>query len=52
MQQQHIIDISELEEILNEEKTKQEIEKVEIYYNSYTTNLIGTRENDEVKELF
>ncbi len=47
-----IIDISELEEILNEEKTKQEIEKVEIYYNSYTTNLIGTRENDEVKELF
>lgn len=47
-----IIDISELEEILNEEKTKQEIEKVEIYYNSYTTNLIGTRESDEVKELF
>ncbi len=47
-----IIDISELEEILNEEKTKQEIEKVEIYYNSYTTNLIGTRDNDEVKELF
>ncbi len=47
-----IIDISELEEILNEEKTKQEIEKVEIYYNPYTTNLIGTRENDEVKELF
>ena len=39
-----IIDISELEEILNEEKTKQEIEKVEIYYNSYTTNLIGTRD--------
>ncbi len=47
-----IIDISELEEILNEEKIKQEIEKVEIYYNSYTTNLIGARENDEVKELF
>ncbi len=47
-----IIDISELEEILNEEKTKQEIEKVEIYYNSYTTNLIGTRDNDEIKELF
>ena len=47
-----IIDISELEEILNEEKIKQEIEKVEIYYNSYTTNLIGTRENDEIKELF
>ena len=48
----YIIDISELEEILNEEKTKQEIEKVEIYYNSYTTNLIGTRDNDEIKELF
>ena len=47
-----IIDIIELEEILNEEKTKQEIEKVEIYYNSYTTNLIGTRDNDEIKELF
>lgn len=47
-----IIDISELEEILNEEKTKQEIEKVEIYYNSYTTNLIGARESDEVRELF
>ena len=47
-----IIDISELEEILNEEKTKQEIEKVEIYYNSNTTNLIGARESDEVRELF
>lgn len=47
-----IIDISQLEEILNEEKTKQEIEKVEIYYNSYTTNLIGARESDEVRELF
>ena len=47
-----IIDISELEEILNEEKTKQEIEKVEIYYNSYTTNLIGAKETDDVKELF
>lgn len=47
-----IIDISELEEILNEEKTKQEIEKVEIYYNYYTTNLIGAKETDDVKELF
>lgn len=47
-----VIDIRELEEILEKEKIKTEIEKVEIYYNSYTTNLVGERESDEVKELF
>ena len=47
-----IIDISELEEILNQEKVKEEIEKVEIYYNSYTTKLVGAKESDVVKELF
>ena len=47
-----VIDIRELEEILEKEKIKTEIEKVEIYYNSYTTNLVGARESDEVKELF
>lgn len=47
-----IIDISELEEILNQEKVKEEIEKVEIYYNSYTTKLVGVKDSDIVKELF
>ena len=47
-----IIDISELEEIINQDEVKEEIEKVEIYYNSYTIKLIGSRQGDEVKELF
>ena len=47
-----IIDLSELEEILNDEKVKEQIEKVEIYYNSYTTKLVGASESDIVKELF
>lgn len=47
-----IIDISKLEEILGEEKVKEEIEKVEIYYNSYTTELIGDKDRDVIKELF
>ena len=47
-----VIDITELEEILNKENVKQEIEKVEIYYNTYTTKLIGAKEDDGVKELF
>ncbi len=47
-----IIDVSELEEILEQDKVKGEIEKVEIYYNSYTTKLVGTKDSDEIKELF
>ena len=47
-----IIDISELHEILAQENVKSQIEKIEIYYNSYTTELVGTREDDIVKELF
>lgn len=47
-----VIDVSELEEILEEEKVKEEIEKVEIYYNSYTIKLVGAKESDVVKELF
>lgn len=47
-----IIDISELEAIINQDGVKEEIEKVEIYYNSYTTKLVGSREGDIVKELF
>ena len=47
-----IIDVSELEEILEQDKVKGEIEKVEIYYNSYTTKLVGTNDSDEIKELF
>lgn len=47
-----IIDISELEQILEQENTKSQIEKIEIYYNAYTTNLIGAKETDIVKELF
>ena len=47
-----IIDVSELEEILEQDKVKGEIEKVEIYYNSYTTKLVGMKDSDEIKELF
>lgn len=47
-----IIDITELEEILNQEEIKAEIEKVEIYYNTYTTELIGVKEGHIVKNLF
>lgn len=47
-----IIDISELEDILNQDKVKNEIKSVEIYYNPYTTELLGTKERDIIKELF
>ena len=47
-----VIDISELEEILEQENVKSQIERVEIYYNSYTTEVIGVKEGDIVKELF
>ena len=47
-----IIDISKLEEILEQDNIKSQIEKVEIYYNSYTTDLVGVKEGDIVKELF
>lgn len=46
------IDITRLTEILNKENIKQEIEKVEIYYNSFTTELVGDLSNVTVKELF
>lgn len=51
-EEKDIIDITELEEILNQEEVKSEIEKVEIYYNTYTTELIGAKEGDIVKNLF
>lgn len=51
-EEKNIIDITELEEILNQPNIKPQIEKVEIYYNSYTTKLKGTKEGDIVKELF
>ena len=47
-----IIDISRLEEILEQEDVKSQIDKVEIYYNSYTTNLVGAKRGDIIKELF
>lgn len=47
-----IIDISRLEEILEQEDVKSQIDKVEIYYNSYTTNLVGAKQGDIIKELF
>ena len=47
-----VIDISELEAIINQDGVKEEIEKVEIYYNSYTTKLVGSGKGDVVKELF
>ena len=51
-EEKDIIDVTELEEILNKEEIKSEIEKVEIYYNPYTTNLVGAKEGDIIKSLF
>ena len=51
-EEKDVIDISELEDILNQDKVKNEIKSVEIYYNPYTTELIGTKEGDIIKELF
>ena len=51
-EEKDVIDITELESILNQEKVKSEIEKVEIYYNTYTIKLIGNTEGDIVKSLF
>ena len=51
-EEKDIIDVTELEEILNKEEIKKEIEKVEIYYNPYTTNLVGAKEGDIIKSLF
>ncbi len=51
-EEKDVIDITELEEILNQEEVKTEIETVEIYYNTYTTELIGAKEGDIVKNLF
>ena len=51
-EEKNIIDVTELEEILNKEEIKSEIEKVEIYYNPYTTNLVGPKEGDIIKSLF
>lgn len=51
-EEKDVIDITELEEILNQEEVKKEIETVEIYYNTYTTELIGAKEGDIVKNLF
>ena len=48
----NIINLSELEEILEQENVKTQIEKVEIYYNSYTTDLVGVKDGDIIKELF
>ena len=47
-----IIDISELEKMLEPEEIKSQIEKVEIYYNSYTIDLVGAKDGDIIKELF
>ncbi len=51
-EEKDIIDVTELEEILDKEEIKSEIEKVEIYYNPYTTNLVGAKEGDIIKSLF
>lgn len=51
-QEKDTIDITKLMDIINSPEVKGEIEKVEIYYNSYTTNLIGNLGIAEVKSLF
>ena len=48
----NIIDINELEEILEQDNIKSQIEKVEIYYNTYTTDLVGAKVSDIIRKLF
>lgn len=51
-EEKDVIDLTELEEILGQDNVRSEIEKVEIYYNPYTTELVGAKEGDIIKELF
>lgn len=51
-EEKDIIDLTKLMDILNKEDIKKEIEKIEIYHNSYTTNLIGDIGSVTVKDLF
>lgn len=46
-----IINIEKLAEILNEDQIKDKIDRIEIYYNPYTTELKGELNNCEVKSL-
>lgn len=46
------IDITRLMEILNKENVRPEIERIEIYYNSFGAELVGDLSNVIVKELF
>lgn len=48
----NIIDLTEIMEILNKECNKDYIDKIEIYYNSYTTELKGNNDKAIIKELF
>lgn len=51
-EEKDIIDLTKLMDILNKEEVKREIEKIEIYYNSYTTKLVGDINNAIIKDLF
>ncbi len=46
-----LINIEKLAEILNEDQIKDKIDRIEIYYNPYTTELKGELNNCEVKSL-
>ncbi len=51
-QEKNIIDINDLMELLNKNSIKEEINKIEVYYNSFTTKLLGNLENVLINELF
>lgn len=51
-EEKDIINIEELTNILNKDEIKNEIENIEIYYNPYTTLVIGITDNITVKSLF
>lgn len=48
----NIIDLTEIIDILNKECNKNDISKIEVYYNSYTTELKGSNDKIIIKELF
>ena len=47
-----IINISEMMNILSNNEILEQIENIEIYYNTYTTKLVGDTKNAVIKNLF
>jgi len=51
-QEKNMIDLSALEEILNQEAIQCQIESIEVYYNPYTTNIKGNLKDAVMFNIF